>query len=182
MKQKKISWTVRVFLQSAVQLEVILAWALIAAVAMNAVNVVGRYVFGTTISGVDELQIYLLVALAFFGSVVASIRGQHLRMDVLTRFFPSGINRFLRGLEAVSVVVLCGFVCSVSIQYALRMGQIGTVSENAHIAMWIPHSVVALAFGALTLVGVAELLLRCVGSTMIATDPEQVPAAVEAMS
>jgi C4-dicarboxylate transporter DctQ subunit len=117
---------------------------------------------------VDELQIYLLVALAFFGSVVASVRGQHLRMDVLTRFFPQGINRVLRALEAVGAVVLCGFVCFISTSYALRMAQIGTVSENAHIPMWMPHGVVALAFAALTLVGAAELLLRCIGQSLAA--------------
>jgi C4-dicarboxylate transporter DctQ subunit len=152
----------------ATSLETVLACALIAAVAMNVINVVGRYAFGSSMSGVDELQIYLLVALAFFGSVVASVRGQHLRMDVLTRFFPQGINRFLRALEAVGAVVLCVFVCFISTSYALRMAQIGTVSENAHIPMWIPHGVVALAFAALTLVGAVELLLRALGQPMVA--------------
>jgi TRAP-type C4-dicarboxylate transport system permease small subunit len=157
----------RAILGAATRLEVVLACALIAAVGMNVINVVGRYVFGSSMPGVDELQIYLLVVLAFFGSVVASVRGQHLRMDVLTRFFPQGFNRFLRGLEAVGAVVLCGFVCFVSTSYALRMAQIGTVSENAHIPMWIPHAVVALAFAALTLVGAVELLLRSMGQSLI---------------
>lgn len=160
----------------AIRLEAVLACALIAAVGMNVVNVIGRYVFGSSMAGVDELQIYLLVALAFFGSVVASVRGQHLRMDVLTRFFPQGVNRILRALEAVGAVVLCGFVCFISTSYMLRMAQIGTVSENAHIPMWIPHGVVALAFAALTLVGAAELLLRCRGLSMVA------PGAAEALS
>jgi TRAP-type C4-dicarboxylate transport system permease small subunit len=158
----------RAVLGVATRLEAVLACALIAAVGMNVVNVIGRYAFGSSMSGVDELQIYLLVALAFFGSVVASVRGQHLRMDVLTRFFPQGIKRLLRGLEAVGAVVLCGFVCFISTRYALRMAQIGTVSENAHIPMWIPHGIVALAFAALTLVGAVELLLRCIGQSLVA--------------
>lgn len=151
----------------ALRLETVLAWALIAAVGMNVVNVVARYVFGRSLSGADELQIYLLIALAFFGSVVASVRGLHLRMDVLTRYFPTAMNRLLRALEAVGAVVLCGFVCFISTRYALRMVQIGTVSENAHIPMWIPHGVVALAFALLTLAGAAELLLRSMGSSLL---------------
>lgn len=90
-------------------------------------------------------------------------------MDVLTRFFPKRMNRLLAALEAIGAVVLCGFVCFVSASYAERMFQIGTKSENAHIPMWIPHSLVALAFAALTFVGAAELLLRCLGTTMITT-------------
>ena len=69
--------------------------------------------------------------------------------------------------------MLCGFVCYISTNYALRISQIGMVSENAHIPMWIPHSVVALAFAALTLVGASELLLRCLGGTMIPAEAEQ---------
>ncbi len=115
------------------------------------------------------------MALAFFGSVVASIRGQHLRMDVLTRFFPLGINQIVRGLEAVGAVVLCGFVCFISSSYAMRMAQIGTVSENAHVPMWIPHAVVAVAFAALTVTGIAELVLRCMGTSMIPIDQGEHP-------
>lgn len=168
MTERNSGRLARAVLGAATRLETVLACALIAAVGMNVINVIGRYAFGTSMSGVDELQIYLLVALAFFGSVVASVRGQHLRMDVLTRFFPQGINRVLRALEAVGAVVLCGFVCVISTSYALRMAQIGTVSENAHIPMWMPHGVVALAFAALTLVGAAELLLRCIGQSLAA--------------
>jgi TRAP-type C4-dicarboxylate transport system permease small subunit len=172
MEEDRAARLVKAILRAATRLEVVLACALIAAVAMNVVNVIGRYVFGSSMAGVDELQIYLLVALAFFGSVVASVRGQHLRMDVLTRFFPAGLNRFLRGLEAVGAVVLCGFVCFISTSYALRMAQIGTVSENAHLSMWIPHGVVALAFAALTVAGGAELLLRCMGLSLVTPELE----------
>lgn len=173
MKNNKVGNVVGAILRTAVCLEQTLAWALIGAVGMNVVNVVARYVFGRSMSGADELQIYLLVSLAFFGSVVASLRGQHLRMDVLTRFFPDRLKCALSALEAVGAVVLCGFVCFVSGNYALRMGQIGTVSENAHIPMWIPHGVVALAFAALTLAGLSELVLRSLGLSLVALADEE---------
>lgn len=43
--------------RAATGLEFVLACALIAAVGMNVVNVIGRYVFGSSMSGVDEIQI-----------------------------------------------------------------------------------------------------------------------------
>lgn len=139
-------------------LENVLGAALLAAVAMNFTNVVARYVFGRSLQGADELQIYLMVALAFFGSVVAMVRHQHLRMDVMTRYFPRAMRRLLGWLEAFGAVALCGFVCWISTGYAVRMHQIGSVSENAHIPMWIPHAVVALAFAVMTVIGVLRLL------------------------
>jgi C4-dicarboxylate transporter DctQ subunit len=141
-------------------LEMVLAAALLAAVAMNFVNVIARYVFGDTLIWADEAQVYLMVALAFFGSVVAAVRRQHLRMDVLTRYFPRAMRRALEGLEAVGAVVLCGFVCWISSNYAIRMHQIASVSENAHIPLWIPHSVVAIAFAGMTLVSLVQLWRR----------------------
>ncbi|WP_158290134.1 TRAP transporter small permease [Ramlibacter sp. WS9] len=137
-------------------LELVLAAALIAAVLLNVTNVVERYIFDRSIPGADEFQIYLMVALAFFGSVVAAIRGQHLRMDVLARSFPRQAQQILNRAEAMATAVLCGFVCWISTHYALRMFQIGTVSENVHFPMWLPHAVVAVAFAMLTLFGVIQ--------------------------
>lgn len=164
IKQEK--W-IGILRRAAVSLEFVLASALIAAVVMNVANIIARYVFGRSLSGADEWQIYLMVALAFFGSVVAAVRGQHLRMDVLNRFFPQAVQCVLGTVEAVASVVLCSFVCFVSTHYAVRMHQIGSVSENGHIPMWLPHSLVAVAFGAMTLVGVADLLLRLSGSRLV---------------
>jgi C4-dicarboxylate transporter DctQ subunit len=159
--------------RAATVLEVTLAAALIAAVIMNVINIVARYVFGQSLTGVDEWQVYLMVAMAFAGSVVAAVRGQHLRMDVLTRYFPRAARRVVGAIEAVSAVLLCGFVCAISTHYASRMHAIGSVSENGHIPMWLPHSIVALAFAGMTLVGLADLVLRLMGSRL-ATPPSAV--------
>jgi TRAP-type C4-dicarboxylate transport system permease small subunit len=158
MAETKENRPVKVVDRVVVKLEMTLAVALVAAVMMNVTNVVARYVFGRSIDGVDEIQIYLMVALAFFGSVVASVHGQHLRMDVLVRTFPRQFQKALNGVEAVATAAICAFVCWISTNYALRMHEIGTVSENAHLPMWIPHSIVAVAFGMLTVLGLARLL------------------------
>ena len=44
---------------------------------------VGRYVFGFALNGVDEIEIYILIWIAFLGAAVVTWRGLHLRMDVL---------------------------------------------------------------------------------------------------
>ncbi|MBV8652413.1 MAG: TRAP transporter small permease subunit, partial [Alphaproteobacteria bacterium] len=52
----------------------VLGVALIAAVALNFANVVGRYGFNEPLTGVDELQVYLMIGMAFLGGLVAQIR------------------------------------------------------------------------------------------------------------
>jgi C4-dicarboxylate transporter, DctQ subunit len=148
----------RRLLTAAGWLQWLLAVALVAAVVMNVCNVIGRYVFGRSIPGADELQIYLMVALAFLGAVVASVRGLHLRMDALKPYFSAGLRHALDRVEGLLATGLCGLVAVQSSLYAWRIFSLGSRSENAHIPMWLPHSVVAVGFTAMALVGLVYVL------------------------
>ena len=53
-----------------------LAYAFIAAVGLNFINVIGRYGFGSTILSADELQIYIMVFMTFLGAAVVAWRNQ----------------------------------------------------------------------------------------------------------
>ncbi len=138
----------------------LLGAALIVAVLVNVVNVVSRYGFNHAITGADELQIYLMIGLAFLGGLVAHIRRRHLRMDVLTRHFPPRAARLLAGVEALLAIAVCGLMTWVSWTYTIRIFKIGSHSENAHIPMWMPHSVLAISFTLMTLVGLIRLFMR----------------------
>ena len=80
-------------------IEVTLALAFIFAVLLNFTNVVGRYLFGLSFLGSDEVQIFIMVGMTFLGAAVVTRRNQHLRMDVLVRFLPAPIRLLLRVLE-----------------------------------------------------------------------------------
>jgi C4-dicarboxylate transporter DctQ subunit len=138
----------------------LLGVALILAVILNFVNVISRYGFNHALIGADEFQIYLMIAMAFLGGLVAQIRRRHLRMDVLTAHFPPLLVRLLDLVEALLTVGICGLLTYVSWTYTMRIFRIGSHSENAHIPMWLPHSVLAVAFSLMTLVGVKRLLTR----------------------
>ena len=147
----------------AAALEKLLGLALIAAVAFNFVNVVGRYVFGTTFLSADEVQIYIMVYIAFLGAAVATWRRAHLRMDVLVQRLPTLVQRALAGAELALILVLAGLVLYVSSQYVAQMAGIDARSQNAAIPMWIPHSAIVIGFGliaALSLLQVVQLFRK----------------------
>lgn len=129
-----------------------LAVAFVFAVCLNFANVIGRYAIGRSILGADEVQIYIMVCMAFLGAVVVSWRRQHLRMDVLVQYFPRWLREFLRAAEILLVAVLAGFVLFHSSGYARQMLALDRNSDNAGIPMWIPHSAVALGFGLIALI------------------------------
>ena len=95
-------------------IELALALAFIFAVALNFTNVIGRYLFGLSLLGSDEVQVFIMVAMTFLGAVVVTRRNEHLRMDVLVRFMPSAVRLLLRVAEQILLLLLAGFVLSQS--------------------------------------------------------------------
>jgi len=139
-------------------IEQVLAYAFIFAVALNFANVVGRYGFGRMMLGADEIQIYIMVCMAFLGAAVISWRREHLRMDVLFNLFPRPVRTALRVIEMALVLVLAGFVLDQSFAYALRVFNLGQTSNTAGVPMWIPHSAVWLGFGLMALIALWEAI------------------------
>jgi TRAP-type C4-dicarboxylate transport system permease small subunit len=141
-------------------IERILALALLAAIALNFANVIGRYVFGRTLTGADEMQTYAMVWIAFLGAGVVAWRGEHLRMDILARRLPSGIQIGLRWLEGALVVLLGGFALWQSVRYVESMLRLGANSPMAQIPMWLPHGGVAAGLALLILAALWRLARR----------------------
>jgi TRAP-type C4-dicarboxylate transport system permease small subunit len=139
-------------------IELALALAFIAAVLLNFTNVVGRYLFGLSLLGADEVQVFIMVGMTFLGAAVVTRRNQHLRMDVLVRFMPTWLRLLLRVAEPLLLIALAGFVLSQSWFYARQMLRIGRTSDMAGIPMWIPHGIVALGFGLILIVALWRMV------------------------
>ena len=149
----------RVLDNTANGIGILLGLALMLAVVINVTNVIGRYVFNSPVEGADEIEVYLMVALAFLGALVAHIRRRHLRMDVLARRFPPRVARVVNAAEALTAVAVCGLLTWVSFSYTARIWRLGSHSDNSHTPMWIPHSVLTVSFGLMTVVGAIRLVV-----------------------
>jgi TRAP-type C4-dicarboxylate transport system permease small subunit len=136
----------------------LLGAALMLAVVLNFTNVIARYGFNHSLTGIEEFEIYLMIGMAFIGGLVAHIRRRHLRMDVMTRYFPPLIARLVSLTESLLTIAVCGLMTWVSWNYTIRIFQIDSHSPNAGIPMWIPHSALAVAFSLICLVELARLL------------------------
>ena len=144
-------------------IERLLAWAFIGAVVLNFVNVLGRYCLGQSITGADEVQIYVMVCMAFLGAVTVTWRRMHLRMDVLAQMLPPDARRVLGVCERLIVAGLSCFVLVFSWKYVGQMLMLDRRSDNAGIPMWIPHGAVALGFTLIALISLWRLALLLAG-------------------
>jgi TRAP-type C4-dicarboxylate transport system permease small subunit len=136
----------------AFYVERILALALILGIGLNFINSIGRYLTGFTLSGADEVEIYILIWIAFLGAAVVTWRRQHLRMDVLVNACPAPARKAVAIFEALVMLAVAGFVFWQSLLYVKRLFDFGSVSDIARVPTWMPHSAVFVCFGAMAIV------------------------------
>jgi TRAP-type C4-dicarboxylate transport system permease small subunit len=132
-------------------LERVLAVGLLAGISLNFINVVGRYLGGYALNGADEVEIYILIWITFLGAAFVTWRGTHLRMDVIIAACPPAVQWIVGLIEMLVMLIVAGFVAWHSFKYVERIYSLGAVSDIARIPTWIPHSAIAVGFGAIVL-------------------------------
>lgn len=156
-----VTWTERV-----------LAVGLLIGISLNVINVVGRYLAGFALNGVDEIEIYILIWIAFLGAALVTWRGSHLRMDVLVMACPPAVRWLVGWFEMMVMLAVTTFVAWQSLKYVERIYALGAVSDIAHIPTWIPHSAIAISFAAMALMVLLRGLQRITGSGSTPNDNE----------
>lgn len=154
-------------------IERVLGVALLIGICLNVVNVVGRYLAGFALNGVDEIEIYILIWIAFLGAALVSWRNAHLRMDVLIAACPPAIRWAVGWFEMLVTLVVASFVAWQSFKYVERIYALGAVSDIAHIPTWIPHSAVAVSFSLIALIAILRGVQRITGRTRPSGEAER---------
>ena len=153
-------------------LAALLGLVLLFVIALNFSNVIGRYVLGRTFLGADEIEVYLLVAMAFLGAVVVSWERRHLRMDILVGALPAAPRALLRAVELAATALVTGFAALQSADYTGRIYAFGTRSDMAGIPTWLPHGAVTAGLSGVALVALWQLVRLLV--TTGRREPERV--------
>lgn len=132
---------------------------LLIGVGLNFGNAVLRYGFGSTLPWAEEIMVFGLVLIVALGTIVASARGDHLRIDALQALLP-GWTRILANLILAATFVYLAMQSQVVVSMMARMGQ---KSVAAQVPVWIPHGFLLMAFA-----GGALACLYAIGCEVIA--------------
>ncbi|MBS0247681.1 MAG: TRAP transporter small permease subunit [Proteobacteria bacterium] len=144
--------------------ERLLALGLIVAIVFNFLNIVGRYTGSFTLLGVDEIEIDLLVWIAFFGAIAVTWRSRQLRMDVLYQGSPPVLRKAIAAGEFAVTLVITGFVAFESFAYTKKLHSLAVVSDIARIPVWIPNMAIGICFGAMAMVAAFRFYQCVVGA------------------
>lgn len=132
---------------------VLLGVLMLAAIAINFVNVIARRLFDEPIMWNEEALIYIIVWMVFMGAVLVSWDGRHLRMDLLSSSLKGGWGKAVNAFAVAVLIALSGYVIVHSYEVIATFARTGQVSIAAEIPMTVPHAAILIGF-VLILVGV----------------------------
>jgi TRAP-type C4-dicarboxylate transport system permease small subunit len=123
------------------------AMLMLTAVALNAANIAGRYVFFRPIESAEEIMLFLLVGTVFLGNAIVGFEGKQLRMDVIIHALPPGLRRACDLAADVTMIAVCVFLIVLGWPAVQMLAEFDQRSEAAEIPLVIPQALVPIGLG-----------------------------------
>jgi TRAP-type C4-dicarboxylate transport system permease small subunit len=120
---------------------------ILAGVALNFANVVGRYVLWKPIIWAEEVLVFIMIWCVMLGAILVTWENQHLRMDAAYHLAPPRVRRWLNGVSTVAFLGAGVFVLVQSARVVALVASTGQRSVVAEIPMVIPYGALLLSFG-----------------------------------
>ncbi|MDR2390252.1 MAG: TRAP transporter small permease subunit [Planctomycetota bacterium] len=105
-------------------------------VFLTALGVVMRYVLGSPLTWLEEVQLILLVWVAFFGSGAAFRAGGHVAIEALVEMFPVRLQRAVEAIDSLLVATILVLVAYWQFSRAMTL----TVTGRSTSILGIPLS------------------------------------------
>lgn len=125
---------------------VILAMGVLLMAVNTVANVVGRFVFGTSIFFSGEINRILIIMITFAGIGYAARHGRHIRMSAVYDALPVGGRKVLMIIISLFTSLVMFFLLYYSIIYILDLYSKGRVLPALSIPIWIIYIWVPLGF------------------------------------
>ena len=151
------------------------AWLVLAAVLISAVNAAVRKLFNTSSNAYLEIQWYLFAAVFLLAAGYTLMRQEHVRIDVISSRFSKRTQIWIDivGLT-LFVLPLVVTVIRLSLPLVIRAYEMNEYSQNAGgLIRWPVFAVLPLGFLLLGIQAVSELIKRIAFLRGLIPDPTQ---------
>jgi TRAP-type C4-dicarboxylate transport system permease small subunit len=142
----------------------IAAAALLAIVALNAVNIVLRYFFRSPFSWAEEAMLYLMILGVYVGAVSVAWQQAHIRIDVVLDFAPPERRKVLEVISTAVMVAVLIPVVFASFRVVNLLFDFDQRSDALHLPMWIAQSVVPISLLLIVLMSLLRVFVQLLGT------------------
>lgn len=138
---------------------VLLGVLLVASVALNFANVIGRKFLHAPIIGAEEIMTFLVVTLVFLGAGVVAYDGTHINMEIAIDRLPPRWRYACMALAQVAAIVVAATIISLGLPIIKHLAQFDERSQAANVPLFIPQAAVPLGLALLILGALARLAI-----------------------
>ena len=141
---------------------------LVASIALNFANVVGRYFLNASIFWAEEVMLYLMVACVFLGNGVVAWTGRQLRMDVIVAMMPAQVQKVLALVAELTFIVVAVAIVVFAWPVIRDLWLFDQRSQSAELPMVIPQIMIPIGLSIMAFLVVVRLLT---GGDQVPSDP-----------
>ncbi|MBC6407815.1 MAG: TRAP transporter large permease subunit [Rhodobacteraceae bacterium] len=127
------------------------------------VDLVSRLIFNNPLSGMIELQTFMLVFMAFFSIAYTMLKNQHVAVDLITSVLSAPVNSFLQSVFSIWGIFLFGSMSWLSASRGIGAFENEEFSDIIQMPYWILYSVASVGTFLLALAILASLLTHLSG-------------------
>lgn len=150
-----------------------LAWLILAAVIVSALNATVRKVFDTSSNSWLELQWVLFSIVFLLCSPWTLLDNEHIRIDIVNNLLPSWLRNTIDVVGHAFFLLPLAFIMTLTgVPFFLRSFEINEQSGNAGgLPQWPAKALIMIAFGLLLIQGLSELIKRIAVMRDLIPDP-----------
>jgi TRAP-type mannitol/chloroaromatic compound transport system permease small subunit len=150
-----------------------LAWLILVAVVVSAVNAIVRKTFDISSNSWLELQWVLFSVVFLWCSPWTLLDNEHIRIDIVNNMLPKKVRDSIDVIGHVFFLMpLCVVMIITGIPFFLRSMRINEQSGNAGgLPQWPAKSLIMIGFAMLLVQGVSELIKRIAVMRGLIPDP-----------
>lgn len=152
-----------------------LAWLILVAVIVSAINAIVRKAFDTSSNSWLELQWVLFSIVFLLCSPWTLLDNEHIRIDIVNNALPKTVRNIIDIVGHVFFLLpLCVVMIITGGPFFMRSYEIGEQSGNAGgLPQWPTKSLIIIAFAFLFVQGVSELIKRIAVMQGLIPDPHE---------
>jgi TRAP-type C4-dicarboxylate transport system permease small subunit len=128
--------------------------------ALVAVSVAARYLFGTPLPWIDEVAGWCVVALVMFAVAEAQRRGEHISVETPARLAGTRYALVAAYVGAAGVLATALILLHEGIETVAFSRMVGVATNVDGVPAWWLHAAIPLGAALLAIVAVAQLLAR----------------------
>ncbi len=150
-----------------------LAWLILVAVIVSAVNAIVRKVFDTSSNAWLELQWVLFSIVFLLCSPWTLLDNEHIRIDIVNNLLPKRVRDIIDLIgHAFFLLPLTVIMIYTGAPFFMRSFEIGEQSGNAGgLPQWPAKSLITIGFALLFVQGISELIKRIAVMRGLIPDP-----------